>query len=45
VRKAGIDVGRSGAQANAMIFTSDKSIMNPIGRIWMKFVTLMSYFQ
>jgi multidrug resistance efflux pump len=45
VRKAGIDVGRSGAQANAMIFTSDKSIMNPIGRIWMKIVTLMSYFQ
>ena len=45
VRRAGIDVGRSGAQANAMIFTSDKSIMNPIGRIWMKIVTLMSYFQ
>jgi len=45
VRKAGIDVGRSGAQANAMIFTSDKSIMNPVGRIWMKIVTLMSYFQ
>ena len=45
VRKAGIDVGRSGAQANTMIFTSDASIMNPIGRLWMRIVTLLSYLQ
>jgi multidrug resistance efflux pump len=44
-KKAGIDVGRSGAQANVIIFTSDKSIMNPIGRMWMKIVSLMSYLQ
>ena len=45
VRKAGIDVGRSGAQANIMIFTTDGSIMNPIGRLWMRVVTLFSYLQ
>jgi len=45
VRKAGIDVGRSGAQANTMIFTTDGSIMNPIGRLWMRIVTLFSYLQ
>ena len=44
-QKAGIDVGRSGAQANVIIFTSDTSLMNPIGRLWMKIVTLLSYLQ
>jgi len=44
-RKAGIDVGRSGAQANVIIFTSDKSLMNPIGRVYMKVVSLLSYLQ
>jgi len=39
------DAGRSGAQANVIIFTSDKSIMNPIGRIWIRLVTLLSYLQ
>ena len=42
---ARLDAGRNGAQANVMIFTSDKSIMNPIGRLWMKIVTLLSYLQ
>ena len=42
---AGIDVGRSGAQANVIIFTSDNPIMNPIGRLWIKVVALMSYLQ
>lgn len=40
-----IDLGRSGAQANVIIFTSDKSIMNPIGRFWIKIVALLSYLQ
>jgi multidrug resistance efflux pump len=40
-----IDAGRSGAQANVIIFTSDKSLMNPIGRLWIKLVTLLSYLQ
>jgi multidrug resistance efflux pump len=43
--KARADVGRSGAQANVIIFTSDKSLMNPIGRIWIKLITLLSYLQ
>jgi multidrug resistance efflux pump len=45
MRKAGIDVGRSGAQANVIIFTSDKSLMNPIGRLYMKLVSIVSYLQ
>jgi multidrug resistance efflux pump len=45
VKKAGIDVGRSGAQANVIIFTQDKSIMNPIGRLWIKVIALLSYLQ
>ena len=44
-RKAGIDVGRSGAQANVMIFTGDHVIMNPIGRLWIRLVSLLSYLQ
>lgn len=39
------DAGRSGAQANIIIYTSDKSVMNPIGRIWIKLVALASYLQ
>jgi multidrug resistance efflux pump len=45
VKKAGIDVGRSGAQANVIVFTQDKSIMNPIGRLWIKVIALLSYLQ
>ena len=44
-KEAGIDVGRSGAQANVIIFTEDGSIMNPIGRLWIKMVALLSYLQ
>jgi len=43
--KAGIDVGRSGAQANVIIFTDDHSILNPIGRLWIKLVAVLSYLQ
>lgn len=39
------DAGRSGAQANVIIFTSDKSILNPIGKLWIKAVALLSYLQ
>jgi hypothetical protein len=45
MKKAEIDVGRSGAQSNVIIFTSDKSLMNPIGRVYMKVVSLLSYLQ
>ncbi|QIK95372.1 HlyD family secretion protein [Sphingomonas sp. HDW15A] len=44
-KEAGIDVGRSGAQANVIIFANDGSVMNPIGRLWIKLVALMSYLQ
>ena len=44
-KEAGIDDGRSGAQANVMIFTDDGSILNPIGRLWIKVVALLSYLQ
>ena len=44
-KEAGIDDGRSGAQANVMIFTDDGSILNPIGRLWIKVVALISYLQ
>jgi multidrug resistance efflux pump len=45
VKKAGIDVGRSGAQANAMIYTSDNPIMNLLGGVWIRIVALLSYLQ
>ena len=45
VKKAGLDAGRSGAQANVVILTSDKSLLNPIGRLWIKLVALLSYLQ
>jgi multidrug resistance efflux pump len=39
------DAGRSGAQANVIIFTTDTSILNPIGRLWIKAIALLSYLQ
>jgi multidrug resistance efflux pump len=42
---ARFDDGRNGAQANVIVFTSDNPIMNPIGRLWIKVVALMSYLQ
>jgi hypothetical protein len=44
-REAGIDDGRSGAQANVIVFTDDDSILNPIGRLWIKVIALLSYLQ
>jgi multidrug resistance efflux pump len=44
-KKAGIDVGRSGAQANAIIYTSDNPIMNLIAGLWIRIVTFVSYLQ
>lgn len=37
--------GRSGAQANVMVFTDDGSILNPIGRLWMRVIATLSYLQ
>jgi multidrug resistance efflux pump len=44
-QQTGINVGRSGAQANVIIFTSDHSILNPVGRLWIRAITLLSYLQ
>ena len=36
---------RNGAQANVLILTNpDSWLMNPLGRIWLRIVSLMSYF-
>jgi multidrug resistance efflux pump len=37
--------GRSGAQANVIVFTDENSILNPIGRLWIWIVSWMSYLQ
>ena len=37
--------GRSGAQANVLVFTDDESILNPIGRLWMRIIATLSYLQ
>ena len=39
------DAGRSGAQANVVVLTEKDSIMNPIGRLWIKLVALLSYLR
>jgi multidrug resistance efflux pump len=43
--KAALAFGRSGAQANVMVFTDDNSILNPIGRLWMRVIALLSYLR
>jgi len=43
--KAALAFGRSGAQANVMVFTDDGSILNPVGRLWMRVVALLSYLR
>jgi multidrug resistance efflux pump len=44
-KEASFDLGRSGAQANVVILTEDDSILNPIGRVWLKLIALLSYLQ
>jgi multidrug resistance efflux pump len=34
---------RVGSQANVIVYTDPDSIMNPIGRLWIRLVTLLSY--
>ena len=42
---AGLDVGRNGAQANVIVFADEDSILNPIGRLWIRLVSLLSYLR
>ena len=37
--------GRSGAQANVVVLTRENSLMNPLARLWIWFVALLSYLQ
>ena len=39
------DLGRSGAQANVIIFTDKAGLLDPIGRLWMRIVTTISYLR
>jgi len=43
--RTGIGAGRSGAQANVIVFTSRQSLLNPIGRLWIWTITMLSYLQ
>jgi len=43
--ETGVGAGRSGAQANVMIFTSKRSVLNPVGRAWIWIITMLSYLQ
>jgi len=37
--------GRSGAQANVMVLTDEASILNPIGWLWIRLVSWLSYLR
>ena len=44
-QRTAIGAGRSGAQANVIVFTSRRSLMNPLGRLWIWAITMLSYLQ
>lgn len=37
--------GRSGAQANVVVLTRERSLLNPLSRAWIRIVAVMSYLQ
>jgi multidrug resistance efflux pump len=37
--------GRSGAQANVVVLTRDGSVMNPLARVWIRMVAMLSYLR
>jgi multidrug resistance efflux pump len=37
--------GRSGAQANVVVLTRDSSLMNPLARLWIWMISVLSYLQ
>lgn len=37
--------GRSGAQANIVVLTRERSVMNPIARVWIWMIAKLSYLQ
>lgn len=38
-------LGRSGAQANVVVLTRDRSVMNPLARLWIRAVAWLSYLR
>lgn len=40
-----LPVGRSGAQANVVVQTRERSLLNPLSRFWIRIVAIMSYLQ
>ena len=40
-----LPLGRSGAQANVVVLTRETSLMNPLARLWLRMVALLSYLQ
>jgi multidrug resistance efflux pump len=41
----GIPPGRSGAQANVVVLTRERSVMNVLARAWIRIVAILSYLQ
>jgi multidrug resistance efflux pump len=37
--------GRSGGQANVVVLTRERSLMNPLARLWIRMVAILSYLQ
>lgn len=42
---ANLPPGRSGAQANVVVLTRERSLMNPLARLWLRMIALLSYLQ
>ena len=40
-----LPLGRSGAQANVVVLTRERSIMNPLARLWIRIVATLSYLR
>lgn len=40
-----LPVGRSGAQANVVVLTRERSLMNPLARLWIWAIAKLSYLQ
>lgn len=37
--------GRSGSQANVVVLTRETSVMNPLARLWIRMIAVLSYLQ
>lgn len=44
-RSSPLPPGRSGAQANVVVLTRDTSLMNPLARLWIWMIAMLSYLR